>query len=73
MNLSPIFPCSSFLHNLCSVIKLIEYFAEAFLRLLLLDKTSYAASIYVYTGVFPLFFFFCAFSKLLPIQNYKSV
>jgi hypothetical protein len=47
MNVSQTFPCSSFLHYLCSVIQIIEYFAVDIRRLLHLDKTSFAVSMYV--------------------------
>ena len=62
MNVSQTFPCSSFLHNLCSVITLIQYFAVAFSRLLLLDTTCFAASRYVKTGGVSLSVFFGTFS-----------
>jgi len=57
---SPIFPSSRSLHNACSVLKLIEYFAEALRRLLLVDKTAFAAFLYVSIGVVPLLVLFCS-------------
>jgi len=47
------YSCQAFLQNLCSVI--IEYFPEAFHRLI--AKTSTSASIYVIIGVMPHFLF----------------
>jgi hypothetical protein len=61
INVSPAFPSSRSLRNVCSVKKLTEYFAEALRRLVLVDKAAFAAFLCVSIGVVPLLFLFCSY------------